>query len=89
MKQVRYSGSFRKDYKRILRRRYKIGKLELIINLLRNNEPLSIASRPHALHGDWIRYIKSLVENPPPGGFSGLRILAVPLESSASNGINF
>lgn len=52
MKQVRYLGSFRKDYKRIKRRNYNIEKLEAVVDLLRRGEPLSVANRPHLLQGD-------------------------------------
>ena len=56
MKQVRYLRSFRKDFKRIERRHYRIEKLGKIIDLLRNEEPLPISNRPHLLQGDWKGY---------------------------------
>ncbi len=56
MKNVRYLGSFKKDYKHILRRHYEIKKLDDIILHLRLDEPLSITNRPHLLLGDWRGY---------------------------------
>lgn len=53
MKSIRWRGSFRNDYKRIIRRHYRVEKLEAVLNLLRNDESLSIANHPHLLHGEW------------------------------------
>ena len=56
MRHVRYVGSFRNDYKRIERRRYRIEKLGRMIDLLRNDEPLPPSNRPHLLKGSWRGY---------------------------------
>ena len=53
MKSIRWLGPFRKDHKRIVRRKYRMEKLEAIVQLLRDDEPLPISARSHKLTGEY------------------------------------
>jgi mRNA interferase YafQ len=56
MRVVRYSGRFKKDFRRIKRRGYDLGRLDAILTILREDMPLPPAARPHPLKGDWHGY---------------------------------
>lgn len=56
MKPLRYSGQFKKDFKTIKRRRYRLEKLEAIIDKLRKSEQLSPIDDDHPLKGRWESY---------------------------------
>lgn len=56
MKPVRYSGRFKKDFRRIERRGYDLPKLAAVIDALRDGLPLPPAARPHSLKGAWSGY---------------------------------
>lgn len=62
MKAVRFAGAFRKDFKRISRRGYRLEKLEAVINALRASDPLPAAARPHELKGEWKGYSECHLE---------------------------
>ena len=51
MLKIRYHTSFRKDYKRIVKRGYDVKLLEDIINKLANGETLPEKNRDHNLIG--------------------------------------
>ena len=51
MLKIRYHTSFRKDYKRIVKRGYDVKLLEDIINKLANGEQLPEKNRDHNLSG--------------------------------------
>ncbi len=51
---IKYHVSFKKDYKRVVKRGYNIKLLEDIIRKLANGETLSEKNRDHALSGDYI-----------------------------------
>ena len=53
MKALRPQSGFRKDLKRITKRRYNLAKLAVVIDVLRNGQPLPPARRDHPLKGDW------------------------------------
>ncbi len=50
---IRYHSTFKKDYKRILKRGYDISKLTEVINLLVNNKALPARFRDHELIGEY------------------------------------
>ena len=56
MRVVRYSGRFKKDFRRIKRRGYDLGRLDAILTILREDNALPPAARPHQLQGDWHGY---------------------------------
>jgi mRNA interferase YafQ len=56
MKAVRVTGAFKKDLKRVIRRGYSQGLMELIIDQLRSDLPLQASARPHPLKGAWKGY---------------------------------
>ena len=53
MLKIRYHASFRKDYKRIVKRGYDVKLLEDIINKLANCETLPEKNRDHNLSGEY------------------------------------
>ena len=50
---IRYETSFKKDFKKIVKRGYNISLLEEVIELLANGESLPAKYRDHALIGDY------------------------------------
>lgn len=50
---IRYHSSFKKDYKRIIKRGYNIKLMEDVISKLVKQEPLSEKNKDHALSGDY------------------------------------
>ncbi|MBD5526672.1 MAG: type II toxin-antitoxin system YafQ family toxin [Lachnospiraceae bacterium] len=53
MLKIRYHTSFRKDYKKIVKRRYDVKLLEYIINKLANGEQLPEKNRDYNLSGEY------------------------------------
>lgn len=53
MLKIRYHSSFKKDYKRVVKRGYNTKLLEDIILQLAKGEPLSDKNRDHPLSGDY------------------------------------
>ena len=53
MKALRPQSGFRKDLKRITKRRYDLAKLTAVTEILRKGQPLPPARRDHPLKGDW------------------------------------
>lgn len=51
---IKYHTSFKKDYKKVVKRGYNIKLLEDIINKLANGETLPEKNKDHALSGDYI-----------------------------------
>lgn len=51
---IKYHSSFKKDYKRVVKRGYNIKLLEDIIKKLANGEILPEKNKDHALSGDYI-----------------------------------
>lgn len=50
---IKYETSFKKDFKRVVKRGYNIKLLEDVIGLLANGEPLPEKYRDHSLIGDY------------------------------------
>ena len=63
MYSIKYTGSFKKDFKRIAKRNYNPELLKSTINILVNNGKLPAYYKPHKLSGDyamlWECHIKS------------------------------
>lgn len=53
MLKIRYHASFKKDYKKIVRRGYDIRLLENVVKKLAAGEPLPEKNRDHNLSGDY------------------------------------
>ena len=51
---IRYQTTFKKDYKRIVRRGYDVRLLEEVITILAEQKPLPEIYRDHNLSGDYI-----------------------------------
>ena len=50
---IRYETTFKKDFKRIVRRGYDVRLLEKVIEILANGEPLPQKYKDHPLIGDY------------------------------------
>lgn len=50
---IKYERSFKKDYKRVVRREYNIQLMEHVIELLANRSPLPPKYKDHTLTGDY------------------------------------
>lgn len=53
---INYHTSFKKDYKRIIKRGYKAERLEKVLDYFVNEIPLPQEYRDHDLTGDWRGY---------------------------------
>jgi mRNA interferase YafQ len=53
MRRIEYSTTFKKDYKRSLKRGLNMKKFEDVLTLLINDRPLPPKNRPHMLAGEW------------------------------------
>ena len=53
---IKYESTFKKDYKRIVRRGYDISLLEEVISQLANKIPLQKKYRDHGLSGNFAGY---------------------------------
>ncbi len=51
---IKYHSSFKKDFKRIVKRGYDIKLMEAIIRKLANGEPLPEKNKDHELVGDYV-----------------------------------
>jgi mRNA interferase YafQ len=56
MKTLRFGGAFTKDLKRITRRGYDRGRIDFIVNALRQGSLLPASARAHPLKGEWRGY---------------------------------
>lgn len=56
MLRIKYQATFKKDYKRIVRRGYDVRLLENIISLLAEQNSLPENCRDHSLSGDFCGY---------------------------------
>ena len=50
---IKYESTFKKDYKRIVKRGYDVRLLETVIGLLAEEQPLPEKYRDHSLSGDY------------------------------------
>ncbi|MED9781884.1 MAG: type II toxin-antitoxin system YafQ family toxin [Peptococcaceae bacterium] len=56
MLKIKFLNSFKKDYKRIVKRGYDIALLENVIRMLADGETLPAKYRDHALTGNYSGY---------------------------------
>lgn len=56
MLEVFYSNQFKKDYKKAVKRHNDVEELFKVIELLKNQQPLPLEKRDHALTGDYSGY---------------------------------
>lgn len=54
MRTIRYTNRFKKDYKRIKRRRKNEQRLKHVIQLLANDEAIPVSYRDHELVGNYV-----------------------------------
>ena len=53
MRKIKYHSSFKKDYKKIVKRGYDISKLEEVLQILAQGEELPQKYQDHYLNGDY------------------------------------
>jgi mRNA interferase YafQ len=53
MRRIEYSSTFKKDYKRSVKRGLDMRKFDQVIKLLVTDKPLPTKNRPHMLTGEW------------------------------------
>jgi len=51
--ELRTTTAFERDLRRVKKQRKDLGKLEAVVNLLQEQEPLPPRCRPHPLRGNW------------------------------------
>ena len=56
MKDLELLGSFKKDLKRVERRKWNLRRLNEIVEMLQRNELLPASARPHKLTGEWLGF---------------------------------
>ena len=62
MKTLDQTGSFKRDLKRIAKRRYDLAKLANVLTLLQTDTPLPASNRPHPLKGRWRGFLECHIE---------------------------
>lgn len=63
MKTLKVTSQFKKDLKKYKFKPEVISKLEIILNLLREDKPIPDENRPHILTGNYKGYMECHVEN--------------------------
>ena len=53
MRQIEYSRTFKRDYRRMVKRGMRTIKLDTVLTFLVNDEPLPLRNHPHQLSGEW------------------------------------
>jgi mRNA interferase YafQ len=53
MYNIEYTGTFKRDYKLVLKRKYQEQLIQNVIALLVNGMPLPAKTKPHKLTGDY------------------------------------
>lgn len=62
MLNLRYSNKFKKDYKLVQKRGYKIDKLKEVITILREQKSLPEKYQDHALMGNYVGFRECHIE---------------------------
>ncbi len=62
MRSVEYSSTFRRDYKRMMKRGASVEKLNAVLALLVHDTPLPARARPHGLSGEWKGFLECHIE---------------------------
>lgn len=55
-RKIEYEKSFKKDFKKVLKRGYDINKFTLVVDMLANDVELPLKYRDHALSGNYAGY---------------------------------
>lgn len=62
LRRIEYGKTFKKDYKRMLKRGAKISKLEGVLTALVADVQLPKKNRPHMLSGEWKGFYECHIE---------------------------
>lgn len=60
---IRYEKTFKKDYKRIIKRGYDIKLLKTVIELLATSQPLPEKYKDHSLTGNYLQFRECHISN--------------------------
>ncbi len=63
MLKIKYHTSFKKDYRKALKRGIDVNEVNKVINMLANEIPLPAQYKDHALKGNYIGYRECHVQN--------------------------
>lgn len=63
MRRIEYSSTFKRDYKRMIKRGMSVEKLHAVLALLVDDTPLAARFRPHALSGEWRGFLECHIES--------------------------
>jgi len=63
MKQLKPSSQYKRDYKRIRNNPNKVEKLNQILKILANEEPIPQENNPHMLSGNYKGYMECHIES--------------------------
>lgn len=61
-RRIEYGKTFKKDYKRMMKRGIKASKLEEVLELLITDADLPKKNRPHMLTGEWRGFYECHIE---------------------------
>ena len=53
MYRIAYTGTFKKDYKRLSKRHYNLDLFQIVVSILENNGTLPSEYQPHKLSGNY------------------------------------
>lgn len=62
MRSIEYSGTFKRDYKRMLKRGVKMERFDVVLDLLLGDTPLPARCKPHTLSGEWRGFLECHIE---------------------------
>lgn len=62
MRRIEYGNTFKKDYKRMMKRGASAAKLNAVLELLMNDQSLPARNHPHLLSGEWKGFWECHVE---------------------------
>lgn len=62
MKTLHATTQYKKDYKRIRNNPVKLGKLMVILNMLKSDPPIPAEYNPHILTGNYAGYMECHIE---------------------------
>ena len=63
MFQIKRTTQFKKDYKRILKRNYKMPKFEVVLNIIISGDKLPAVYKDHLLMGEYDNNFECHIEN--------------------------
>jgi len=63
MRKIEFSGPFKRDYKRVMKRRVNVEKFDYTLSCLQNDISLPPHCHPHMLFGEWLGFWECHIES--------------------------